>query len=418
MPLNDFIKEYSLQTISDKTNISINALEKLQKREWDKLQKAHVVGFLKILEREYNINLDELRAEAENFYKEHKSTESSNPIDVVGVANIKSESKFVSGFITILTLAVLAYATWYYFAGHKINTQVDNNESNESGMFDDTLSSVKELLGMAGNTQNQNALESTIEANNSANDTNSSNENSTEAVKKENTTINIAPVTPGGAVENAVATNSTVESRKFNTVAANSEAAADNNSQSASAVEANSSSQEETAPVSSALENSAVATNSEANNSIESETQNGTAEKNVATANKVENTEDNISNESLVDNSKANNSELIKDPAEANTTAVKIEKIAIKPLSKRLWLGIYNLESNKRVNKFITSKIELPVNAKLALITGHNRLEIKTENGDAMRFKNKGRVYLLVSQEGIKEISKSEYKQVTKNRAW
>jgi cytoskeletal protein RodZ len=418
MPLNDLIKEYSLQTLSDKTNISINSLEKLQKREWDKLQKTQVVGFLKILEREYNINLDELRAEAENFYKEHTTKESNNPIDVVGVANVKSESKFVSGFITLVTLAVLAYTTWYYFAGHKIDSQEDNNESNKSGMFDNTLESVKELIGMDGNTPTENALAATVEANNTAKDTNNSNENSIEAEKKENTTTNTAPVAPVEAVENSAASNSTAENTKFNTVAAaaTSEAAVDNNSQSATAVEANSNIQEETTSVSSS--NETVATNSEANNSVESETQESIKETAVATADKVESTDNNVSEESPLNNSEVNNSELIKDPTEAETTAVKIEKIAIKPLSKRLWLGIYNLDSKKRVNKFITSEIELPVTAKLAVITGHNRLEIKTESGDTMRFKNKGRVYLLVSQEGIKEITKSEYKQFTKNRAW
>jgi len=39
MLLND--KEYSLQEISEKTNITIENLEKLQNREWDKFKRMN-----------------------------------------------------------------------------------------------------------------------------------------------------------------------------------------------------------------------------------------------------------------------------------------------------------------------------------------------------------------------------------------
>jgi len=405
MPLDNLIKEYSLRTISDKTNISVNSLKKLQNREWEKLQKPQVVGFLKILEREYNLDLSDLRAEADSYYSEHKHKDNNNPIDIVDAVNVKSESKIVSGIVTIITIAVVAYAIWYYFLGQREQLDQNTTQERSTGMFEETLSGVKNILGLqSSNTQSlQNSEANTTSASSSKERSKAQLEQNVSAKESKSqaavttTTEQSEPATP------TTPTQESAQSRKFNTVVeeANSTTVVTNTT-----TEKNSTLQNDVSVEANNTQelNSSAALNSDDNSSTQESASEDT-----------QSVDTNLSQSAVAE---TNSSELISDPQEDNTTAVTISSVTIKPLAKRLWLGVYDLESKKRVNKFITSSMELPVNSKLAIITGHNKLEITPDSGSSMRFSHKGRVYLLVSQEGIKQISKREYKQITKNRAW
>ena len=171
----------------------------------------------------------------------------------------------------------------------------------------------------------------------------------------------------------------------------------------ATATESNSGEEEES--------HSSSQTNSESN---------ATAGEVTVTGTEINNSqEEAVSQESNLSESSVSESNGTLQESNRSTQGVgTLSKIKVKPLSKRLWLGIYNLDTHTRVNKFITSEIDIPIDGNYAIITGHNKFEISGDSLEVTRFPGKGRIYLLVSPEGIKKIDKSEYKQVTKNRAW
>jgi len=149
MLLND--NDYSLQTISDKTNISIENLEKLSNKEWDKFKRPQAIGLISIIEREFNEDLSSLKAEAIAYFDTHTQKEPNRPIDLVDAASVAGGgSRVISNIVTIVTLGAIGYAGWYYFAQDKVKTTTDSNitlESSDKGMFASTIESVKNLLG-------------------------------------------------------------------------------------------------------------------------------------------------------------------------------------------------------------------------------------------------------------------------------
>ncbi len=410
MPLNELVKEYSLRTVSEKTNISTNSLNKLINKEWDKMQEPQVIGFIRIIEREYGIDLSGLEEEARAYYKEHKAKESHNPIDIVGVAEVKSENKIISGLVTLITLAVVAYATWYYVQDHdaKKSQNIEGNGSSSSGMFEETLTSVKSLLGISASSEQNRPKEQ--------NETNSSavigEQNRTALVsKKSEQNETVVKEEPKQELSKPIE-----EHKKFDITAVAQE---ENNTPidnvKNSEAESNSSSQESTAAID-AESNGTLVAKSESSSLMSSES-NASTNETIVSGSEINNSEESV----VLQAQESNISESSESGLEENTTVQsegKISEITIKPLSKRLWLGIYDLDKKKRINKFITSKITLPVDGNYAIITGHNKLEISGDSLEAMRFPQKGRVYLLVSQNGIKKIDKNEYKSITKNRAW
>ena len=412
MPLNDLVKEYSLRTVADKTNISANTLKKLQNREWEKLQKTQVLGFLNIIEREYNLDLHELKEDASAYFKEHKAAQSNNPIDIVGVANIKSDSKIISGLVTLVTLALVAYATWFYLSEHKKsseqNSTMESSSQHSKGMFEETLSSVKSILGIQSNiSKSSNVV--TTDINSSVREKKSRESNVSAVTNRANTLTQVTQSKESidsQSVESAIKEESNTteqpadENKKFNIVLP----------EVSQTQEANNS-----------TEVQAIQENTEANKTVTTETENSN-EQNI-------DNEENSSQEELksTDTITDENSSIIVEPdateerSDKNITVppeASLSKVTIKPLSKRLWIGIYDLQRKKRLNKFITKEIELPINGEFAIITGHNRLQITPEGGEALKFRKKGRVYLIISKNGIKEIDRAEYKRVTNNQAW
>jgi len=127
--------------------------------------------------------------------------------------------------------------------------------------------------------------------------------------------------------------------------------------------------------------------------------------------------ENSINSSSIEESGNTQNQESANEDSSTLTEPLNSVKVVVK--SKRLWIGIYNLDSGKKVSKIIKKGTTLDLtNGKLAIITGHSRLNL-VANNETKEFKSKGKMYLLLSQnEGIKVITKKEYKELTKNRAW
>ncbi len=122
MQLNEILEENSIKTISQKTKISESNLESLLAGNFDTLQKTKALGFIAIIEREYNADLNRLRENALEYYSEHRE-ESGYSTRLY----IDEEKKGKSKLMILVVLGLLAYASWYFF------TQFD--KKNLSGLI-------------------------------------------------------------------------------------------------------------------------------------------------------------------------------------------------------------------------------------------------------------------------------------------
>jgi len=110
MQLNEILEENTIKSISQKTKISEDNLENLLARNFDVLMKIKTLGFISIMEREYKADLTALREEALEYYASHKEDHAFS----VAVP-IKEEKKGRSKLFLVVVLALLGYATWYFF---------------------------------------------------------------------------------------------------------------------------------------------------------------------------------------------------------------------------------------------------------------------------------------------------------------
>ena len=122
MQLNEILEENSVKTISQKTKILESNIESLLAGKYDALQKTRALGFIAIIEREYNADLSRLREEALEYYGLNRDQNSYGPRRY-----LDEEKKGKSKLLILVVFGLLIYASWYFL------TQFD--KKNLSGLI-------------------------------------------------------------------------------------------------------------------------------------------------------------------------------------------------------------------------------------------------------------------------------------------
>jgi hypothetical protein len=384
MPLNDLIKDYSLTTISQKTNIPIEVLDKLLNKEWESLQATKAKGFIAIIEREFNLDLSELKDEANEYYKTHQKEEPHRPIDLVDAQSISNGSKIVTNIVALFAFILVLYAIWFYFFKDK-NGEIVPEDSNSSGLIKESINRAKNLVGIQ-DKKPQKLQESKKVVATTDNNKSEKEEQVTQTEPKEEPKKKFDITTDVQKSEKSIENNTTLN--QSNT---------DNESNNSNEV------------INLATNNKKVEENSSINKEVESLLEENTTSKEEA-------------KEELNSTQESNNT-LTEDNQESNVSneisATTINSITIKPTVKAIWVGIYDLKTHKRVPKLFSREYKFNTNGDdIAIVTGHSKFKIATDNGIEKKFSGKGRKYLYVSNEGIKEITKGEYRALTKRKAW
>jgi len=60
MNANEFFEQYSIETINKKTRISPISLRFIKNKEYEKIPRVKFLGFVRIIEKEFNVDLSEL----------------------------------------------------------------------------------------------------------------------------------------------------------------------------------------------------------------------------------------------------------------------------------------------------------------------------------------------------------------------
>ncbi|WP_456393869.1 hypothetical protein [Nitratifractor sp.] len=146
--LNEIIEENTLPTISKKTRISVQNLEALLKRDWGRLKKVQALGFLSILEREYHLDLSDMRDECRAYYESHREEGEQGP--VITPAPEPQRRGPSKGVLSLIVLLVILGASVYLYSpvdqGVEENRTTVGSERTE-GFFDSVLTTAKGWFG-------------------------------------------------------------------------------------------------------------------------------------------------------------------------------------------------------------------------------------------------------------------------------
>ncbi|MDD3774484.1 MAG: hypothetical protein PHV08_00845 [Sulfurovaceae bacterium] len=108
MLLSEILEENSVQSIHNKTKISIDVLNKIIAKDFTSFKKVQAFGFISILEREYGRRIDDLRDECEEYFAANTKEE----IPFIAPNAIKKTSK-PQWLIWLASFGILALTTYF-----------------------------------------------------------------------------------------------------------------------------------------------------------------------------------------------------------------------------------------------------------------------------------------------------------------
>jgi len=155
------LEKIGLKKISNETHIVISNLKAIINKEFDKLNRTKAIGFAKILEREYKLDLSNWKKEYDDYIKQKNIDEQKELF--VSVKNEGEEEKENRFFLIIAAVAliIIAYGTYYFFNNYQ-NTISNENPKKETSdnVIKEQKAPIKEKAGtnITENEQNRTLL--------------------------------------------------------------------------------------------------------------------------------------------------------------------------------------------------------------------------------------------------------------------
>lgn len=157
----NILEELGLQEVSRKTHIETKFLQYMVEKQFDKLNKINTLGFVKILKREYNINLDSWVEEFEQYCKENEKFNISEPKSVLLTRESMDSPKSKKGWFFLIFIIILAVVVYYAInlgLVDKIRQTIwQNSENNttfaKAQVVQDTKEQLLQLQNETNNTQ-------------------------------------------------------------------------------------------------------------------------------------------------------------------------------------------------------------------------------------------------------------------------
>ncbi len=151
MQLNEIVEENSIATISKRTRISIANIEKLLNRDFSGMNRVKALGFISILEREFDTSLDSLRKDGETYFSA-KNDEILDLHSVVSVADPNDIKRFSFKKIFAIVLLIAIGAGAWYFLSLNFNQQTNAQNTTTSASEDN------ETYAVEKNNTDKNAI--------------------------------------------------------------------------------------------------------------------------------------------------------------------------------------------------------------------------------------------------------------------
>jgi len=127
------LKEIGAQKIYEDTHIPVKNIQALLNESFEELTKIHFIGFLSILQREYNIDLSELKNAGIAYYEEKNPPEETTE-DGIFIAPKKNKNFTLFYILLVMALFFIAiyYTVEYANENRQSNSRVDNTVINDA----------------------------------------------------------------------------------------------------------------------------------------------------------------------------------------------------------------------------------------------------------------------------------------------
>ena len=132
MTLNELIERDGVESISQLTNISIENLKFLSEDNFARLKRVRALGFIKILERDYDLELDDLTFKIKEYFEDNQ-LEVGNEVVVLST-NSRDNNGF--GFFNWLLILGLLYALWHVYNDGLFNKSLTDGSNKEVSLND------------------------------------------------------------------------------------------------------------------------------------------------------------------------------------------------------------------------------------------------------------------------------------------
>ncbi len=131
----EYLKTLNINDMHNTTHISISSLEAILSRSYDKLERIHFSGFISILEREYQVDLSDIRSEYAAFHPKPQVQHAAANVNAMLKETPKKENQ--KGWLVLLLIVVGVLAAFFFVNKYILNTQkfsfsseVNNSEIN------------------------------------------------------------------------------------------------------------------------------------------------------------------------------------------------------------------------------------------------------------------------------------------------
>ena len=129
---SDKLHEIGIQKIHIDTHITLMHINAILNEDFAVINRVQFLGFLSILEREYDIDLSDIRVDGEEFYKQQKdSTSDDNNSVFITTGNNKTFKVLYISIGLILFLTAVLFTINYQFDSKSKDVSVDNRVINE-----------------------------------------------------------------------------------------------------------------------------------------------------------------------------------------------------------------------------------------------------------------------------------------------
>lgn len=131
--IKEILDEYGLHSVSLKTKIPTDTLKKLEEGDYAQFTKIQILGFAKIFEREYDLDLTQFKNDIREYYTKNV-VENSN-VKVADSTLSSGDGFFVQLLMYIFVIGLL-YGAWYIYENYYKKSMEPTVITSENRYFD------------------------------------------------------------------------------------------------------------------------------------------------------------------------------------------------------------------------------------------------------------------------------------------
>ncbi len=153
------LKEIGIEKISVNTHITEPNIEAILNREFEKLNPTKAIGFVKILEREYGVDLSEWKKEFKAYREQIKKEQEKIFVAVSDEEEEREAGGKLLLIIGIVALIIIAYGTYMFLNSHSSQNTPKVPKSNISKENELKPEIENEELKISSNSKPNNTLQ-------------------------------------------------------------------------------------------------------------------------------------------------------------------------------------------------------------------------------------------------------------------